>query len=99
MVQHPRRLFTLVAVRTSNLTEARCVFLEIRTEFGHTMAQAVSRRLLTADARLDARVITCGICCGQSGSGTGFSRSYRFSPVSIIPLCLSILVYHLADEK
>jgi hypothetical protein len=96
MVQHPRRLFTFVAVRTSNLTEARCVFLEI-TEFGHAMAQAV--RLLTADARLDARVITCEICCGQSGSGTGFSPSYRFSPVSIIPPCLSILVYHLEDEK
>jgi hypothetical protein len=33
------------------------------------MCQAVSRRPLTAEAR----VSPCGICGGQSGTGTGFS--------------------------
>jgi hypothetical protein len=32
------------------------------------MAQAVSRRLLTAEARIRARVSTCGICDGLSGT-------------------------------
>jgi hypothetical protein len=30
----------------------------------HTMAQAVSRRPLTAEDRVHARVIPCGICGG-----------------------------------
>jgi hypothetical protein len=38
------------------------------------MAQAVSRRPLTAD-RLRTRVIPCVVCGGQSGTGTGFSLS------------------------
>jgi hypothetical protein len=39
------------------------------------MAQAVSRRPLTAKARVRARIGPCGVCGGQSGSGTGFSTS------------------------
>jgi hypothetical protein len=49
------------------------------------MAQAVSRRPLTAEARVRARVGQCGICDGQSGTVTGFSPSSSFSPVNIIP--------------
>jgi hypothetical protein len=40
---------------------------------GRAMAQAVSRWPLTAEARVLSRVSPCGICGGQSGSGTGFS--------------------------
>jgi hypothetical protein len=43
------------------------------------MAQVVSRRPLTAEARVRARVNPCGIC-GQSGTGTGFSPSYLVFP-------------------
>jgi hypothetical protein len=47
------------------------------------MAQAVSRRPLTADARVRSRVSTCGICGGQSGTGTGFSPSTSIFPCQI----------------
>jgi hypothetical protein len=59
------------------------------------MAQAVSRRPLTAEARVRALVHPCGICGRRSGTGTGFSPSSSVSPVNIIPSELSILIYHL----
>ena len=37
------------------------------------MAQAVSRRPLTAEARVRSRVGPRGICDGQSGTGTGLA--------------------------
>jgi hypothetical protein len=44
------------------------------------MAQAVSRRTPTAEARVRSRVSPCGICGGQSGTGTGFSLSSSVFP-------------------
>jgi hypothetical protein len=44
------------------------------------MAQAVSRRRLTAEAWVRSRVDSCGICGGQSGTGTGFSPSTSVFP-------------------
>jgi hypothetical protein len=58
---------------------------------GRAMAQAVSRRPSTAEARVRSRVSPCGVCGGQSGTGTGFSPSCRFSPVNFIPLVLHYL--------
>jgi hypothetical protein len=51
------------------------------------MAQAVSRWLPTAAARVQARVWSCGICGGQSGAVSGFLRLLRFPlPIFIPPI-------------
>jgi hypothetical protein len=51
------------------------------------IAQAASRWLPTAAARVRARVWSCGICGGQSGAGAGFLRVLRFSlPIFVPPI-------------
>jgi hypothetical protein len=52
----------------------------VNDELGRAMAQAVSRRLPTAEARVRSQVSQCGICGGQSGTGTVFSPSTSFFP-------------------
>jgi hypothetical protein len=47
---------------------------------GRAMAQAVSRRPLTAEARVRSRVSPCEIYGGQSGTGSGFSPSTSVFP-------------------
>jgi hypothetical protein len=63
------------------------------------MAQAVSRRPLTEEARVRARVSARGICGGQSGTGTDFSPTFSVFLVNIIPPWLSMLIRHLEDEQ
>jgi hypothetical protein len=51
------------------------------------MAQAVSRWLPTAAARVHTRVWSCGVCGGQSGTGAGFLLVLRFAlPIFIPPI-------------
>jgi hypothetical protein len=53
---------------------------------GRAIAQAVSRWLPTAAARVRSQVRSCGICGGQSGSGAGFLRVLQFPlPILILP--------------
>jgi hypothetical protein len=53
--------------------------LLLRCWKGRAIAQAVSRWLPTAAARVRSRVWLSGICGGQSGAGAGFLRVLRFS--------------------
>ena len=50
---------------------------------GHAMTQAVSRRPPSAEARFRSRISPCGICGGQSVTGTGFSLSISLHPCFI----------------
>jgi hypothetical protein len=46
--------------------------------WSRAIAEAVSRRIPTAAARVRAQVGSCGICGGQSGTRAGFLRELRF---------------------
>jgi hypothetical protein len=59
---------------------------KLRVAKDHAIAQAVSCRLLTTAARVRARVSSCGICGGRSGTGAGFLRVLRFLLPIRIPL-------------
>jgi hypothetical protein len=47
------------------------------------MAQAVSRRPLTAEARVRSRVSLCGDCGVKSGTRTGFSPNTSVFPCQV----------------
>jgi hypothetical protein len=62
------------------------------------MAQAVSRRSVTAEARVHARGSSCEFCGGQSGTGIGFSQN------SSVSLSISFhrgppYSHHVRDEQ
>jgi hypothetical protein len=50
---------------------------DVTLEIGGAIAQAVSRRLPTAAARVRAQIRSCRICGGQSGTGACFLRILR----------------------
>jgi hypothetical protein len=52
---------------------------------GRAMAEAVSRRPLTAAARVRARVYSVGFVVDKVTMGQVFLLVLRFSPVNIIP--------------
>jgi hypothetical protein len=56
------------------------------------MAQAVSRRPVTAEAWVRSHVNPCVICGGKSGIGTGCSPSSPVAPVSTMPPVLGYVV-------
>jgi hypothetical protein len=52
---------------------------------GRAIAQAISRRLPTAAARVRSRVRSYEICGGQSGTWAGFLRVLRFPLPILVP--------------
>jgi hypothetical protein len=77
----------VMKIRSAVSVLACCWYLHVLREYsyGRAMAQAVSRRPLTAEARVQSWVSPCGICGGRNGTGTGFSPpSTLVSPVSFI---------------
>jgi len=62
------------------------------------MTQAISRRLVTPEARIPSHVSPCGVCFGQNSTGKGFPPS-RYCDVllsvSFRQCCILILTYLL----
>jgi hypothetical protein len=51
---------------------------------GRAVAQAVSRRPLAAEARLQFQAIEYGICGGQNSAGTDFPPSTSLASFTVI---------------
>jgi hypothetical protein len=62
----------------------------------HNRVQAVIGQPITAEARVQSQDSPCGICRGQSDTGTGFAPSTSFSRVDITHPMLRIysFIYH-----
>jgi hypothetical protein len=74
-------------------SELLTAYLTLSERNGRAMSQVVSRWPVTAEAQVFARVNPCGICGGQSCTGTAFSPSSSVSPCQyIIPPSLSKLI-------
>jgi hypothetical protein len=59
--------------------------IKCKRNLGGAIAQAVSRWLPTAAARVRSQVRSCGTFGGQSGTGAGFLRVLRFPMPILIP--------------
>jgi hypothetical protein len=71
----------------------------LRLTKGRAMAQAVSRRPLTVECRVRARVIPWGSCGWQSLTATGFSPTSSVLPCQCHSTVFPILIYHPGDEQ
>jgi hypothetical protein len=60
------------------------------------MSQVVSRRPVTAEARLRSQASLYGICCGRSGTGTGFPPS---TPAFVCQCLKKALTYSFIHQS
>jgi hypothetical protein len=73
----------IYVIKSLRITVHGCAVAQLYS-FGRAMPQAVSRRPVTAEARVRSRVSPCGICGGQSGTGTGFFPSTSVFPCQFL---------------
>jgi hypothetical protein len=91
LMQHFHRLFHKACVCASmfslsmNALPSWLLWRERKPDVGRAIAQAVSRRLSTAAARVRTRICSSGICAGQNGPGAGSLRVLRFPLPIFIP--------------
>jgi hypothetical protein len=71
---------TTVEIIKPGLRSSVLTSFTVSTNIGRAKAQAVSRRPPTAEAWVRSQVSPCGICGGQSGTGTCFSPSTSVFP-------------------
>jgi hypothetical protein len=69
-----RVIFDSEISQTQTFTETRAITQVL------TLAQLVRRWLLTAQSRIHDQISPCGICGGQSCTGTGFSTTSSVFP-------------------
>jgi hypothetical protein len=85
----PRRvtsiLWTMCHPGSSSLVRLCCRISPNCETQGRALAQAISRWLPTAAARVRSQVRSCGICGGQSGTVAGFLQVLRFPLPILIP--------------
>jgi hypothetical protein len=79
-----RLLFCTPTTPSLLLLSCRTLLITLPNNGGRAIAEAVSRWLPTAVARVQSRVLSSGICGGLSGVGAGFLRVLRF-PLPFIP--------------
>jgi hypothetical protein len=79
MLSQIRTIFCKMTCNKSHATKSA----EYHLPFSHAMAQVVSSRPLTAEARVLTGVNPCGICSWQSGSGTRFFSEFFGFPLSL----------------
>jgi hypothetical protein len=75
----------------------QCYLTLVIERLGPAMTQVVSRRPLTAEARVRARVNPRGICGGQIGTGTGFSPSSSVFPCQYHSTVALQTHYHMGN--
>jgi hypothetical protein len=88
---HPVR-YKLTSLKMTTALNSTKHFLTYKPD--RAIAQAVSRRLPIAAARVRAQVTSCGICDGRSGTGAGFFRVIRF-PFRSTSCSTVTIIYHL----
>lgn len=72
------QVYALVGIFLNSIYLFIRTFIQLQSTFsGRARAQAVYHRRLTAKARVRPQASPWGICCGKSGTGTGYSPNLR----------------------
>jgi hypothetical protein len=81
--RNPYFIYETVNSKYENENAKETFVMEYEDEMGRVMAQVVIRRLLTAEVQVRCQDSPCGICGGQSVTGTNFFSEYFRFPLSV----------------